>query len=484
MEPSTSQSEKTGALPASPAPPNGEGGHWRKWPRRRFMITGATGLLLIGLVLGGLYFRHAMAHESTADAFIDGHIIAISPRVDGHVERVLVNDNQKVAAGDLLVELDSRDFRVRLNAAKAALDAAEAGRQAQDIGINVTSITTTAGLAEAKANVAAAKAMVANAQSLSATAASQVDQARAYVSVAKSALAQDMAEIDAKKAKSREAAQDLKRYQELARSDIATPQQLDHAVATARMAAADLSAAQSKVATQQAMVRQAEAALKAATDGLDQARSQVAARQAELDQANARLASARSAPDVVSRSTSQAAVSKADAEKARADVEQAALNLSYTKIHAPADGHVTKKAVEPGTFVQIGQSLMAIVPREVWVTANFKETQLTHMRPGQPVTIKADTYPDKTFHGRVDSIQRGTGSRFSLLPPENATGNFVKVVQRIPVKIVFDRPAELSAFLLVPGMSVVPVVDITAGGQPPSAPPPGQAAGSPASTAP
>jgi membrane fusion protein (multidrug efflux system) len=218
----------------------------------------------------------------------------------------------------------------------------------------------------------------------------------------------------------------------MARSDTITPQQLDHAMTSAR--------------TAENKVRQAKA--------------QAAARKAQLEQANARLASARSAPAQVAQSTSRAEEAKADAAKARAEVDQAALNLSYTRIYTPAAGYVTHKNIEPGVFVQVGQSLMAIVSPEVWVTANFKETQLTHMRQGQPVEISVDAFPDQTFHGKVDSVQRGTGSRFSLLPPENATGNFVKVVQRIPVKIVFDHPEGLAAFRLVPGMSVIPQVNI------------------------
>ena len=186
------------------------------------------------------------------------------------------------------------------------------------------------------------------------------------------------------------------------------------------------------------MLQRAEAALKASEDNVHQAQAQVAARQAQAEE------------------------SKADVEKSQAEIEQATLNLSYAQVHAPIDGFVTRKNVDPGTYVQQGQSLMAIVSPRVWVTANFKETQLTHMRPGQPVTISVDTYPDATLHGRVDSIQRGTGSRFSLLPPENATGNFVKVVQRIPVKIVFDRPQELAKYVLVPGMSVIPEINIKA----------------------
>jgi membrane fusion protein, multidrug efflux system len=434
----------------------------RKGPRRRVLALVAAGLAVVGLAVGIPYYLYAISHESTDDAFIDGHIVSISPRVSGHVARVHVTDNQQVAAGDLLVELDPGDFQARLDAARAALDAAEAARRSRDIDVNLTSITSAAGLAEAEQAVTAAAAMVQNARALAAAAKSQQGEAQAQVAFAKAALDQAQAETLAVEAKYQQASLDLKRYREMARSNTISPQQLDHAVTDERMAAADLNAARSKIATQQSLLQRAEAAQKAAEDNVRQAQAQAAARQAQLEQANARLTSARSAPVQVAQSSSRAEASKADAEKARAEVEQATLNLSYTKIHAPAAGHVTKKNVEPGVFVQVGQSLMAIVRPNVWVTANFKETQLTHMRPGQPVTVSVDTYPDETFHGRVDSIQRGTGSRFSLLPPENATGNFVKVVQRIPVKIVFDRPEELAKFRLVPGMSVEPEVNVKA----------------------
>ena len=430
-------------------------------PNRRLLVLAAAGLVVVGLIVGIYYYLYAISHESTDDAFIDGHIIAISPRVSGHVAKVYVTDNQRVAAGDLLVELDPRDFKARLDAAQAALNAAEAARRSRDIDVRLTTITSTAGLDEAEQAVAAAKAMVQNAQALAAAAKGQQGEAQAQVAFAKAALDQAQAETLAVEAKYKQAALDLKRYQEMARSNTISPQQLDHAVTDERMAAADLNAAKSKVATQQSLLKRAEAALKAAEDNVHQAQAQVSARQAQLEQAN-RLTSAQSAPVQVAQSSSRAEGSKADAEKARAEVEQAALNLSYTRIYAPAAGHVTKKNVEPGVFVQVGQSLMAIVPPKVWVTANFKETQLTHMRPGQPAQISVDTYPNQTFHGRVESIQRGTGARFSLLPPENATGNFVKVVQRIPVKIVFDRPEELAKYLLVPGMSVVPEVNVKA----------------------
>jgi membrane fusion protein (multidrug efflux system) len=445
-----------------PRPTTQGAGNRRKGPRRRILVLAAAGLALAGLAVGIPYYLYAVSHESTDDAFIDGHIIAISPRVSGHVARVYVTDNQKVDAGDLLVELDPRDFQARLDAARASLAADEAALRSRDIDVNLTSITSTAGLDEAKQAVAAAEAMVQNARALAAAAKGQQGEAQAQVTFARAALAQAQAETLAVEAKHQQTSLDLKRYQELARSNTISPQQLDNAVTAERMAAADLNAARSKVATQQSLLQRAEAALKAAEENVRQAQAQVAARQAQLEQTNARLTSARSAPVQVAQSSSRAEESKADVEKARAEAEQAVLNLSYTKIPAPVGGYVTKKNVEPGVFVQMGQSLMAIVLPDVWVTANFKETQLTHMRPGQPATISVDTYPDEIFHGHVDSIQRGTGARFSLLPPENATGNFVKVVQRIPVKIVFDRPEELAKYLLVPGMSAVPEVNVKA----------------------
>jgi membrane fusion protein, multidrug efflux system len=399
---------------------------------RRTIRWAAAGIVAICLVAGILYYRHAISRESTDDAFVDGSVTTVSSRVDGHVAKVCVDDNRKVAAGDLLVEIDARDYQAKLDAAKASLQATEATGRSRKIDIQLTTIDTAAALDEARAAVTAAR--------------SQESEARAQLAFAKAGLDQAKAEAVAAEAQYRQDAQDLKRYEEMARSNTVSRQQLDHAKTTGQMAAARRDAAHSKVATQQSMVGQAKAL--------------VDARQAQLQQAKSRLASAQSAPVQVARSNSRAEASTSDIAKERAEVEQAALDLSYTKIYAPTTGYVTRKTVEPGVYVQEGQPLMAIVPAEVWVIANFKETQLTSMKPGQPATITVDTYPGATFHGHVDSIQRGTGSRFSLLPPENATGNFVKVVQRIPVKIVFDRPAELAKYLLVPGMSAIPEVDI------------------------
>ena len=438
------------------------GGNQTKILGRRIAQAVAVGMVLAGLVVGAYYYRDAVSHESTDDAFIDGDIIPISPRVSGHVAGVYVTDNQKVAAGDLLAELDPSDFQTRLDAARASLHSAEAEKCSRDIDVNLTSITAMADLEEANAAVAAADAMVQNALSLAAGSESQQGEAEAQVAYAKAALDQARAELAAEEAKYQQAFLDLKRYRELARSNTISPQQLDHIETTERMAAADLTAARSKAGTQQSLLQRAESSLKAAGDNVRQNQAQVTARIAQREQAKARLASARSAPVQVSQSSSRAEASKADVESARAMVEQATLDLSYTRIVAPTDGYVTNKNIEPGVYVQVGQSLMAIVTPNVWVTANFKETQLDNIRPGQPAMVSVDAFPDTPLHARVDSIQRGTGSRFSLLPPENATGNFVKVVQRIPVKIVFDRAEEYSRHRLVPGMSVVTRVDIKA----------------------
>ncbi len=400
--------------------------------RKKIIRWGAAGLVILALAFGVPVFIHSLSHVTTDDAFIDGNIVSISPRVDGHVAMVPVKDNQLVKAGDLLVELDPRDFEARLDVAKAALESARAAGRAQKAAVELTTIIARAGLDEARDNVAAVKA--------------GVREALARVALARAALDQARAEVDSAVARHQRDATDLKRYRAMAKTKTVSQQDLDHAKAAAQISAAALAAAKKKIDTQKAKVREAEAALKAA--------------EADLRQAEARLVAARSAPQRIRQSESLAEVSGADIDKAEAELTRARLNLSYTKIYAPCNGFVTKKGVEPGQFVQQGQSLLAIVPRAVWVTANFKETKLTRMRPGQPVDITVDAYPDITFHGHVDSIQHGTGARFSLLPPENATGNYIKVVQRLPVKIVFDRPAETAHLLLAPGMSVTPDVDV------------------------
>ena len=433
--------------------------------RRRVLLRFAVVFLVIAALLFGIpYYLHSRSHESTDDAFIDGHIIAISPRVSGHVAQVYVTDNQWVRKGDRLVDLDPADFQVRVAAAEAALTAAQASQRTGSVGVDLTTIATSADLDGARANVAAAKAAVEAAKAQAGAARSLHDQAKAQVAIAAAALDQARAEVGSAAAEHRRDAEDLKRYRKMETARIISGRDVDHAVAAEQATAANLTAAEKAVETHRSMLVQARAALKTAADNLRRAKAQVAASQAQFQQAASRLAAAQSAPKQVEQSRSRAAVLLAEVDKAKAGAAQARLNLSYTHITAPADGYVTKRAVEPGQFVQMGQSLLAIVPKSVWVTANFKETQLTHMKPGQPVEIRVDAYPDVILRGHVDSIQRGTGSRFSLLPPENATGNYIKVVQRVPVKIIFDATEELDRVLLAPGLSVVPEVDISAEG--------------------
>ena len=266
-----------------------------------------------------------------------------------------------------------------------------------------------------KADVEAAKAAVKAAEAQAEEAISQYDQARAQIAINNAALAEAKAEADSAAAKHTRDAEDLNRYEEMRTARTVSGRDLDHAVAAERISAADLNSAQKKIDTYRSRLQQSQAALKAAEDNRHRADAQVTVSKAKLDQAEARLSAAGSAPKQVEQRRSLAEVSNAEVQRAKAEVARARLNLSYTRIDAPADGFVTKKAVEPGAFVQVGQSLLAIVPKTVWVTANFKETQLTHMRPGQPVEITVDAYPDITFKGHVESVQTGNGS--PLQPP-------------------------------------------------------------------
>lgn len=324
-------------------------------------------ILLLGLVFGLRYYLHARVVESTDDAYIEAHVVQVSPKVAGHVIEVDARDNQEVRKGDPLVVIDPRDFEVRLAQARAAEGAARG----------------------------------------------KLKQAETQLPVSRAALGQAQAEVTVAETTASLRETDLKRLQQLG-PELVSQQQLDQAESAARSARAQLLAARRRAAGAEAQVASAE--------------SQVQTTQAEV---------------------AQAAVA----------VQQAELELSYTHIAAPEEGRVTRRSVEPGMYVQPGQALLAIVPRQVWVVANFKETQLTDMRPGQPVELRVDAYPGRRFQGHVDSIQAGSGARFSLLPPENATGNFVKVVQRFPVKIVFDGPSGDAPFL-APGMSVRPEVRV------------------------
>jgi membrane fusion protein (multidrug efflux system) len=368
--------------------------------RKTLFVLGAV-VLVLAVSLGYPLYLRIVSHESTDDAFVEAHVVSMSPRVAGHVASVPVHDNQWVEKGDLLVEVDARPFVVALDVAKARLQSAQAARE------------------ESEAEVSAARSLVI--------------QRNAALSSNRSALAQAKAGVDEYAAGSDRDENDFKRMDEMVEAGAVSRQEYDHARAQAAVSRAKLLSARKNIDTQSAEIRQAVASAQAAEDGLRQALAVVEKRQAE-------------------------------AREAEAEVRQAELDLSYTRITAPSAGFVTKKAVEPGAYVQVGQKLLSVVGRDVWVVANFKETQIAGMKPGQPVDIEVDAYPGVTFRGHVDSIQRGTGSRFTLLPPENATGNYIKVVQRVPVKIVLDRQNGSDGYLLAPGMSVIPDVNVAAAG--------------------
>jgi membrane fusion protein (multidrug efflux system) len=432
----------------------------RPFYRRPRILMAIAGLLIGGILLGLPYYNHVISYESTDDAFIEGRIIQISPKVSGHILKVYVTDNQQVKEGDLLVELDPRDFEARLENSKALLQQAISKQKAAQLNVDLTDVTSQANVQQAYSGVQLAKSGLQTATAELIAARNRLEQTRAQVKTAIANAEQAQAQVAEAEAEATRANTDAQRYQHLYEQDgIISRQQLDYALSAARKATAQLEAARKQAAAAEARVAEARAAEQVAVEGLHQAEAQVAEAQARVGEAQARLASANTAPKQVAISSSQAEAIQAEIEQAQAMVKQDQLQLSYTKIYAPESGRVTRKMIEEGAFVQVGQALMAIVPDEFWVIANFKETQLASIRPGQPVNIKVDAYPDKIFKGHVDSIQAGTGARFSLLPPENATGNFVKVVQRVPVKIVFDEKPD-STHPLGPGMSVVPEVKV------------------------
>jgi membrane fusion protein (multidrug efflux system) len=350
---------------------------------RSLVITAVV--VLVAVVAVWIYLS---GHESTDDAQIDGHITPIAARVGGTVRAVHVDDNEVVKVGAVLVEIDPTDYRVALQRAEADLAEARAARAAASTGVPITTTTTRSNLDTALAGVAAAKARMDSAQ------------ARLREAVATNDRLQ----------------RDLARMKELVAKDEVSRQRYDDAVAAAV-------AGNSGVQAATAAVTEAE-----------QAKAQAAAA----------LAQARTAPDQVAATRARLASAEARIAQAQATLEQARLNLEYTAVIAPSDGVVSRRSVEVGQVVQAGQPLLALVSlSDIWVTANFKETQLHHMRPGQAASISVDAY-SRTYKGHVDSIAAATGARFSLLPPENATGNFVKVVQRVPVKIVWtDLPADV-----------------------------------------
>jgi membrane fusion protein (multidrug efflux system) len=418
----------------------------KKWPffRRPLVLPVGAVLLLTGLICGVHHFLYARSHESTDDAFIDAYITQVGPKVASNVLKIQITDNQHVEAGDLLVVLDPSDFEARLAAARAALQEAEARHRAAEATIEHTRLTARGAVEEASSGVTAARAELETARAQVKAAGDRERQSRAAIEAAQ-------AQLNAAAAEAGRADADVRRYQRLHDQGVISRQQWEQATAGAQTANARLAAARAQVDVARAAAASAEAEV-------HEAKTQAQRAAAQVRQARGRLVGSEAWNQQISVGQEQASSVSESVEQARANLRMAELQISYTKVYAPVSGRVTRRAVEVGNHVQVGQELMAIVPDDLYVTANFKETQLAHIRPGQRVSIAVDAYPGKTFRGRVDSIQRGSGAVFSLLPPENAAGNYVKVVQRVPVKIVFDEA--LDGYLLGPGMSVVPEVQV------------------------
>lgn len=394
----------------------------------RFRLAAGAVLLAVGGVAVWLWLTSD--RESTDDAQVDAHVTQIASRVGGTILSVPVADNQQAQTGAVLVELDPRDYQVALDKMRAELADAEATAIAAQSNVPITSTT-------AASNVSTAQGSVQQARGGSEEALKEIDAARARLTTAQAR----MREMEANAAK---AARDVERLRGLLAKDEVSQQQFDAAVATADAQRAAADSAKSQIVEAEAGIRVAESKLVQA--------------QAGEQQAHAGLRSAQTGPDQVTAMRARAASAQARVAQAKAALQQADLNLQHATVKAPVAGIVSRKTAEVGQIVQAGQPLMALIPLEnVWVTANFKETQLTNLRPGQRATITVDAYGGKTFNGHVDSIAAATGARFSLLPPENATGNYVKVVQRVPVKIVLE-PGQDPEHLLRPGMSVVPTV--------------------------
>jgi membrane fusion protein, multidrug efflux system len=395
---------------------------------RRIQILIAV---VVVIVIGaGAWLWATSGRESTDDAQVDAHVTPIAARVGGTVLNVPVVDNQQVEAGALLVQIDPRDYEVALEKARAELADAEATLVAARTNVPITQTTASGNVAAAQGGVEQAQAGIVEAQQA-------VDAARSRLTTAQARLREN-------EANAAKAAKDVERFKALLAKDEIPQQQYDAAVASAQASAAAADSAR-------AQIEEAETGIRVAESRLMQAR-------AGESRATAQLHATQTTPEQVAAMRARVDAAEARVKQLAAAVKQAELNLEYVTVKAPVKGIVSRKTVEPGQVIQPGQPLMSIIPLDrVWITANFKETQLEDMRPGQRVTIDVDAYGGKEFQGKVDSIAAATGARFSLLPPENATGNFVKVVQRVPVKIVLDEGQDPER-LLRPGMSVTPTV--------------------------
>jgi membrane fusion protein, multidrug efflux system len=414
---------------------------------RRTVIALAVVVAVGILGWGGWAWYRSSAEVSTDDAYVEGMISPVSAKVSGHVVELLVRDNQAVRVNDVLLRVDPRDYAAKRDQARAAVAVAEANVRAARAELPLTRETTRSQVDEVRAALEGTRVGVRSTESA-------VDETRARLESKRAATAASRADVAAAETAQRKAKRDLERMQALMKNDYVSRREYDDAVAALETADAVLEAARRRLSATEKEVLQTEAEVASRVLATEQAQQRVA-------EVRGTLARAESQQQTVSVKTAELARAEAALRVAQADLAVVELNLEHTVVRAPVDGVVSKRSVEVGQIVQPGQPLLALVPlHDVWVIANFKETQLTRIRPGQRAEVRIDSFPGTTFVGTVNSISAGTGSRFSLLPPENATGNWVKVVQRVPVKILLDDKTVGNPQPLRAGMSAVVTVRV------------------------
>jgi membrane fusion protein (multidrug efflux system) len=408
-------------------------------------LTVAVGMIV--LAYAGYRWYESRAFVSTDDAYVEGTITSISAKVPGHVSELFVHDNQPVKKGDLLLRIDPRDYQARRNQAASAVATAEAGVRSARSEVPLARDDTSAQIDQARAALEAAQVAVRSAEAA-------VEEARARLEAKRAATDAMRAEVVGAESAARNAGRERERMERLVKGGFVAQRDFDTADSAMETATAALDATRRRHVQAEREVQQTEAELKTRRLAVEQAHQRVAEARAAL----ARSESGRHTVEIKGAEVSRA---EARLKEAQADLAHADLQLQYTEVRSPLDGIVSKRTVERGQVVQMGQPLLAIVPlHDVWVVANFKETQLGRVRPGQKAEITVDSYPGQTFKGTVHSISAGTGARFSLLPPENATGNWVKVVQRIPVKILLEDGASGNPQPLRAGMSVFATIRV------------------------
>jgi membrane fusion protein, multidrug efflux system len=412
---------------------------------RRVVIGLAVVVALAAIGWGAWAWHRSTIEVSTDDAYVEGMISPVSAKVSGHVVELLVADNQAVRSGEVLLKVDPRDYEAKRDQARAAVGVAEASVRAARAELPLTRDTTRSQVDEVRAALEGSRVGVKASESA-------VDEARARLESRRAAAAAMKAEVAAAQSAKRKATRDLERMQLLMKNDYVSRREHDDALAALETATANLEAAELRLTQTEREVQQFQAELASRTLAIEQSRQRVA-------EVRGTLAKAEGQQAQVSVKTAEVARAEAVLRAAQADLATAELNVEHSIVRAPTDGVVSKRSVEIGQVVQPGQPLLALVPlQDVWVIANFKETQLTRIRPGQKAEIKVDSFPGTVFVGTVNSLSAGTGSRFSLLPPENATGNWVKVVQRVPVKITLDSKSVGNPHALRAGMSAVVTV--------------------------